>query len=220
LQAAALAVACIAAVLALMSLAWQVYSWWAERRFAVTMTIRDAIAALGSNRYSIRAAATNEGGTTEWVEDVTLRATYDRELNSSLIHYSPELVRNPSMDRELRPRNRFESEFNLLSVQISGGGLPTKIVAAVTFASGRRVESEPFYPSPSHAEAAREPDPVADVNALMAQLPDGWNDDYFPVGPFAVCPDCKTEIPVDARVCRFCGFRIEPLPDSRKDGDE
>ena len=215
MQIAAFAVGCVAAVLALMSLAWQVYSWRTERRFAVTMTIRDEMAAIGSNRYSIRAVATNEGGTIEWVEQVTLHATYDRELNRSLIHYSPELVRNPSMDRELRPRNRFESEFNLLSVQISAGGLPTKVVAVASFASGREVRSAPFHPSPSHAAGAREPDPVADVNAAMSPLPEGWNDDYFPVGPFAVCPDCRAEVPVDARVCRFCGFRIEPPLDNR-----
>jgi hypothetical protein len=213
MQIAAFAVGCLAAVLALMSLAWQVYSWRTERRFSVTMTIRDEKAGFGTNRYSIRTVATNEGGTTEWVEQVSLHATYDRELNRSLIHYSPELVRSPSMDRELRPRNRFESEFNLLSAQIGGGGIPISVVAVASFASGREVRSEPLTPSPSYAEAAREPNPVADVNAVMAQLPEGWNDDYFPSGPFGLCPDCKTEIPVDARVCRFCGFRIESAPD-------
>jgi uncharacterized protein UPF0547 len=213
MQIAAFAVACFAAGLALLSLAWQVYSWRRERRFAMAVRIRSEGVALGGGRYPVTVVATNEGGTTEWVEQIALKATYERELNRRITFNSPELVRNPSINRELRPRNRFESEFNLLSAQIGGGGLPISIVAVASFASGRETCSQIFKPDPKQARAAHEPDPVADLNAQLADFPTGWYEDYFPTGPFAVCPDCKTEIPVDARVCRYCGHRTEDPPD-------
>jgi hypothetical protein len=215
MEVAAFAVACVAAGLALSSLAWQVYSWKAERRFAVTVHIRAEPVPIGGGRYPVTVVAMNEGGTVEWVEQISLEATYERELNRRMIFNSPELVRNPGMDRELRPRNRFESEFNLLSPQIGGGQLPATITAVAYLTSGHTVRSQTVRPRSDWAKGAHEPDPVADVNAeLAAFLPPGWDEDYYPAGPFALCPDCKAEIPVDARVCRFCGFRIGSPPES------
>lgn len=178
------------------------------------LTIRENPVPIGGGRYPVTVVATNAGGTVEWVEQIALEATYERELNRRLIFNSPELVRNPSMDRELRPRNRFESEFNLLSAQIGGGQLPVSVEAVISLASGKKVRSQAVRPIPEWAAGAREPDPVADVNALVSLLPPGWDADYYPAGPLALCPDCKAEIPVDARVCRFCGFRIESPPAS------
>jgi hypothetical protein len=218
MQVAAFAVASYAAMLALLSLGWQVYSWKAERRFRVELTIREDPVPIGCGRYPITVVATNAGGTVEWVEQIALEANYERELNRRLIFYSPELLRSPSMDRELRPRNRFESEFNLLSAHIGGGQLPVSVEAVISLASGRTARSQAVRPIPEWAEGARESDPVADINDLVRRLPPGWDADYYPAGPFALCPDCKGEIPVDARVCRFCGFRIEspPEPVTRK----
>jgi hypothetical protein len=210
MDTAAFAVGCLAVALASLSLGWQVFTWIRERRFAASATIRSEGSGFGSRRYPIRVVVTNRGGTLEWVEQIALHANYDREINRRMYFNSPELVRNPGMDRELPPRKRFESEFNLVSRQIGGGGLPTDVTAVVSFASGREVRSQLFRPDPQQAAAAFEDDPVKGIT-----LPEGAIDDYFPVGPHAICSDCRSEIPVDARVCKFCGYRIEDHPPLR-----
>jgi hypothetical protein len=204
---AAFVIGCIAVGLSLLSLAWQVFIWRRERRFAMDIRIVVQGPGIGSQRYPIQVVATNAGGTTEWVENVELLAKYDREVNKSIRFFSPELTRNPSMDRHLPPGKRFESEFNLLSAFIGGGKLPYEVIAKAMFASGREISSEPYRPDPEWAKMAREDDPVRDL-----KLPEGVMDDYYPAGPHRICPDCKSEIPSDAAVCRFCGFRLSNKP--------
>jgi hypothetical protein len=164
-------------------------------------------AALGGDRYPIRVVVSNEGGTREWVGDVKIEATYDRDINRRMFFHSPELVRNPSLDRDLSPRRKFESEFNLLSRMIAGGGLPIEIVAVAELSSGREIRSKAFKPDPEIAAEALGEDPVENLKVGDPSL-----DDYFPQGPHSICADCKSEIPSDARVCKFCGFRIAEQP--------
>jgi hypothetical protein len=208
MEIAAFAVGCLAVGLASLSLGWQVFTWRRERRFAVTAVIRSEGVGLGSRRYAARVVVTNEGGTVEWIEQVALHANYEREINRRMYFNSPELVRNPSLNRELPPRKRFESEFNLVSGQIGGGGLPKEVVAVISFASSREVRSEPFRPDRAQADAAFKDAPVADLRLSEAAI-----EDYLPVGPHAICPDCRSEIPSDARICRFCGFRLAQAPE-------
>lgn len=207
MEIAAFAVGCLAVALASLSLGWQVFTWKRERRFAASAVVQSEGAGVGSRRYPIRVVITNRGGTVEWVKQIALHANYDREINKRMYFNSPELVRNPSMDRELPPRKRFESEFNLVSGQIGGGGLPTDVTAVVSFASGQEIRSKPFRPEQLQADAAFEDNPLEGF-----VLREGATDDYFPAGPHAICPDCRSEIPVDARVCKFCGHYIGDPP--------
>jgi hypothetical protein len=211
MEVAAFVVGCFAIALSALSIGWQVFTWRRERRFAVRATITFEGASLGGGRYPIRVAASNQGGTHEWIASITVEAEYDRQLNRRMFFSSPELVLNPGRDRELKPRQVFESEFNLLSQMIGGGGLPTKVVGVVELASGRRVTSKPYLPSPKQAEKAMEPKSEFSEG-------DDYLDGYFPMGPHSVCPDCKSEIPSDARVCRYCQFRIADPPSRHSKG--
>lgn len=207
MEVAAFIVGCFAIGLSAVSVGWQIFTWRRERRFAVRASIVDVGAAIGGGRYPIRVVVSNDGGTREWVSDVRIEATYDRDINRRMFFHSPELVRNPSLDRDLPPRRRFESEFNLLSGLIGGGELPIEIVAVVELMSGRKIRSAAFKPDQEIAANARREDPVQDLKIGDRDL-----DDYFPQGPHSICADCKSEIPSDARVCRFCGFRIADQP--------
>ena len=207
IEVAAFMIGCFAIALSAVSVSWQIFTWKRERRFAVGASIISEGPAFGGGRYPIRVAASNEGGTREWVDGIKIEATYDRDINRRMFFNSPELVRNPSLDRDLPPRRRFESEFNLLSRLIAGGGLPIEIVAVVELTSGREVRSKVFKPDPTIAAEALGEDPVEDLK-IEGRV---W-DDYFPQGPHSICADCKSEIPSDARVCKFCGFRIAEQP--------
>lgn len=203
MEVAALAVGCVAITLSAISVGWQMFTWRRERRFDVRLTVEQDGVGVGGRRYPVRVVATNHGGTTEWINRLWIDATYDRVVNRKLTFYAPELVQNPRRDRELPPRQRFESEYNLLSGLIGGGGLPKEIVARAKFASGREVSSAAFQPQESLAATALEP-PLEGL-----ELPGGATADYFPKGPEVICPDCKSEIPSDARVCAACGFQFE-----------
>lgn len=207
MEVAAFIVGCFAIGLSAVSVGWQIFTWRRERRFAVRASIVHVGAAVGGGRYPIRVVVSNDGGTREWVGDVQIEATYERDNNRRMFFHSPELVRNPSLDRDLPPRQRFESEFNLLSRLIGGGGLPVEIVAVVELMSGRKIRSEVFKPNPKIAADAQGEDQVKEL-----RIGDRVLDDYFPQGPHSICADCKSEIPSDARVCRFCGFRIADQP--------
>jgi len=200
---AAFAVACLAVLLSAVSIGWQVFTWRRAQRFDVRLDLENPGVGIGGGRYPLHAIATNRGGTTEWVEALSVEASYDREINKKMTFFSPELVRNPSRSRELAPRQRFSSEFNLLSGLIGGGGLPVEVRATIRLSSGREVSSSAYRPNPEWAKNALEP------QAAGLELPEDAFEDYFPTGPHRMCPDCRTEIPSDARVCAACGHRLQ-----------
>jgi hypothetical protein len=206
MDVAAFVVACVAAMISAASIGWQIYTWRRAHRFDVHLQVECRGVGFGGGRYPLHVVVTNHGGTTEWIDSVLIQASYDRDINKKMTFYAPELVRNPARDRELAPRQRFESEFNLLSGLIGGGGLPKEVRATVHFASGRQEFSAPYQPNPEWAENALEP------RTSGVDLPEGAFADYFPSGPFQLCPDCRSEIPSDARVCAACGFRFESCP--------
>jgi hypothetical protein len=206
MDVAALVIACIAIGLSALSVSWQIYTWRRERRFDVRVRIVFEGASLGTRRYPIRVVVSNHGGTDEAIERLWIKATFDHPGRDPLNFYAPELVRNPSRDRSLPPRRRFESHFNLLAVLIGATHFPTRVEAFVELESGRQASSEPYETNQSAKDHALEAPPEG------LDLPEGVLDDYFPEGPFQICPDCKSEIPVDARVCRACGYRFARRP--------
>jgi hypothetical protein len=204
MQVAAFTIGCVALLLSIGSLTWQVYSWRQDRRFDVRLEIDFPSVPIGGRRYDLTVVVANCGRTDEAIEELILTATYDREINRKLNFYSPELVADPAVDRRLTPDRSFRSTFNLMSGLIGGRGdpsdFPTEVLAVVGLQSGRQVFSEPYKPPKDLRDHALE-DPPSGLSIPSNQL-----DDYFPQGPRRPCPDCRTAIPSDARVCRYCGY--------------
>jgi hypothetical protein len=205
MEVAAFAVGCVAILLSGTSLGWQVYTWLRDRRFDIRARVVYDGATVGGRRYPITVVVTNHGGTEEAIEQLWINVTYDDEDPHTTNFYAPELVRHPSRDRSLPPGRRFRSQFNLLSRTISGRAFPKRVVAQAELESRRQIVAEPYLTSESIWASALEDKP------LVFEVPE--DDDYFPEGPTQPCPDCKSEIPSDARVCRYCGYRYSGSAD-------
>jgi hypothetical protein len=206
MQVAAFTIGCVAFLLSIGSLTWQIYSWRQDRRFDVRLEIGFPIVPLGERRYDMTVVVSNRGRTDEALQELRLVAMYDREFNRKLTFYSPELIADPATDRQLPPNRSFSSTFNLMSKLIGGRGnpedFPTEVIGVAELQSGRQVFSEPYQPPTDLRDHALE-DPPAHLS-----IPSRHLDDYFPQGPRRPCPDCRTAIPSDARVCRYCGHEI------------
>lgn len=86
---------------------------------------------------------------------------------------------------------------------IAGPGFPKVVIAWVRLESGRTVCASPYYTSESLRETAMDRPTAPDHT-----LPEGVLDDYFAAGPTVPCPDCRTMVPADANVCRYCDYRF------------
>jgi hypothetical protein len=203
MEAVALAVGCIALLISLASLSWQVHTWRQARRFDVRVTADTPGAGVGSRRYPLEITVANLGGTEEAIAELWLSDTDDSgKAEKARRFQDPQHIREPTAERGLPPNRRYCTTFNLLAAIIAGPGFPKAVIAWVRLESGRVVFAAPYYTKEFLRETAMEP------AGPKYSLPEGVFDDYFASGPTVPCPDCKTMVPADANVCRYCEYRF------------
>lgn len=141
MEVAGFAIGCIALVVALGGLGWQIYTWRHAHRFDVRVSIEPEMIPVGQKRYEVTVVVRNMGSTEEAVESVALLYS----------HHHPEVPEDgvvlglPSLlDRKgepLPPRRNVRRTYDLLGSQFIEH-FPEEVTAVVTLESGKRIVSE------------------------------------------------------------------------------
>ena len=142
MEVAGFVIGCVALVVALGGLGWQVYTWRHAHRFDVRASVEPEMIPIAEKRYEVTVVIRNMGSTEEAVENVALLYS----------HHHPEVPKDgvvlgpPSlMDRRgapLPPRRNVRRTYDLLGSRFMEH-FPEEVTAVVTLESGKRIVSEP-----------------------------------------------------------------------------
>jgi hypothetical protein len=142
-EVAGFVIGCVALLVALGGLGWQVYTWRHAHRFDVRASVEPEMIRVGQKSYEVTVVVRNMGSTEEAVESVALLYS----------HHHPEVPKDavvlgpPSlMDRKgepLPPRRNVRRTYDLLGSRFIEH-FPEEVTAAVTLESGKRIVSEPI----------------------------------------------------------------------------
>lgn len=143
MEVAGFVIGCVAFVVALGGLCWQVYTWRHAHRFDVRASVEPEMISVGQKRYEVTVVVRNMGSTEEAVENVALLYS----------HHHPEVPKDgvvlgpPSlMDRTgepLPPRRNVRRTYDLLGSRFIEY-FPEEVTAVVTLETGKRIVSEPI----------------------------------------------------------------------------
>jgi hypothetical protein len=143
-EVAGLIIGCIALVVALGGLGWQVYTWRHAHRFDVRVRIEPELIPLAEKRYEVTVVVQNLGSTEEAVDSVALLYSHDfAEVPRDGVVLGP-----PSLlDRNGEPlprRRNVRRTYDLLGARFMEY-FPEQVTAVVTLESGERIVSEPMH---------------------------------------------------------------------------
>jgi hypothetical protein len=135
MEVAAFVIGCVAFVLSVVSLGWQMFVWRHAHKFNVRVRISSELIEPGSGKLDATVMVENLGRTDEAVQTISL-----------LYHASQGGVGSVTWDRdlslELPPRRNVRKTYDLLAPRFMS--LPITVTAHVMLETGKTVQSEPF----------------------------------------------------------------------------
>jgi hypothetical protein len=152
-EVAGFVIGCIALVVALGGLGWQIYAWRHAHRFDVRVRIEPEMIPLAEKRYEVTVVVQNLGSTEEAVDSVALLYAHHHPSVpvDGIVLGPPSLL-----DRKgepLPPRRNVRRTYDLLGTRFMEH-FPEEVTAVVTLESGERIVSEPMQTSSRSLDVA------------------------------------------------------------------
>lgn len=139
MEIAAFIIGCVALGLSLIGLGWQIWTWFEDRKFKVTVELESLVFAPHSGEYPVTVVARNLGRTDEAVRQIWLHfAGALREDPAA--PQRPASFQDGNPPRALPPRKEVRKTYNLLDEKFMGC-VPAEVTAVVVLESGEQAHS-------------------------------------------------------------------------------